>query len=880
MKTGKEKPILSTRRRGAGANTTPRSLIYNDFNRSHHCVLLCNDADSSYELYTFPKGNNAAQDDVQSAQRGFARCAVFVARNRFAILDKSKQIWLKTLENETKRKLSIPNVFVNYMFPAGVGRLLLRTTESIILYDVESLKVISELPITSRHPIKYVQWSQGNKTVALMSKANIIICNRKLQELCTVNENSRIKSGGWDSAGVFIYTTSTHIKYVLPNGDAGIIRTLETPVYITAVSNSKISFLDREVKLGELEIDSTEYLFKLALMKRKSKEVLRLMQTNKLVGQSIIAYLQKKGYPEVALHFVQDETIKFSLALECGNIGIALECATRLDSTESWHKLGVEALRQGNHQVVEAAYQKTKNFERLSFLYLITGNVGKLAKMLHIATLRKDLMGRFHNALYLGDVGERVNVLREANQMGLAYLTAKAHGLEETAAEIAEFMGEENVPQLPDLGRAQLFAPLNPILRESNWPLLEVRQSFFDRVDGEDEPEEEEEEEERPMDGDMGADAAPKDDWGGSDLGIDMGMGDENGGGAVADDPWGDLGGLGDLGLDDDLPGGDVGADIDGIFVMVQEGKSARQKWAESSSLAADNIAAGDFKQAMHLLSRQIGVTNFAPLKTAFLNIYSGAHCQLVQLPGVEPYEAALQRGDDLPEQGLKLSHCVDMLKKGYKAVTDGQFATALDSFLSILHMLPLLVVDSPSQVKEVAELLGICREYITAMRIEQARKEAGGDVGRQAALAAYFTQCNLQAVHLALGLRVAIKQAYTAKNFKMTAGFCRRMLELCQSSTNATIQRIVNLRQIKTVLVQCEKTPTDAVPVDYDDTMQWLLCCDSLTPITQKQKDAPRCPYCASAFQPHLMGQLCNTCQLSKVGAQASGLKNIPDSY
>lgn len=32
-----------------------------------------------------------------------------------------------------------------------------------------------------------------------------------------------------------------------------------------------------------------------------------------------------------------------------------------------------EALRQGNHQVVEAAYQKTKNFERLSFLYLITG---------------------------------------------------------------------------------------------------------------------------------------------------------------------------------------------------------------------------------------------------------------------------------------------------------------------------------------------------------------------------------------------------------------------------------------------------------------------------------------------------------------------------
>ena len=39
----------------------------------------------------------------------------------------------------------------------------------------------------------------------------------------------------------------------------------------------------------------------------------------------------------------------------------------------------VEALRQGNHQIVEFAYQKTKNFERLSFLYLITGNTEKLA---------------------------------------------------------------------------------------------------------------------------------------------------------------------------------------------------------------------------------------------------------------------------------------------------------------------------------------------------------------------------------------------------------------------------------------------------------------------------------------------------------------------
>ena len=35
-----------------------------------------------------------------------------------------------------------------------------------------------------------------------------------------------------------------------------------------------------------------------------------------------------------------------------------------LDDKETWYRLGVEALRQGNHQIVEFSYQKTKNYER------------------------------------------------------------------------------------------------------------------------------------------------------------------------------------------------------------------------------------------------------------------------------------------------------------------------------------------------------------------------------------------------------------------------------------------------------------------------------------------------------------------------------------
>lgn len=67
-------------------------------------------------------------------------------------------------------------------------------------------------------------------------------------------------------------------------------------------------------------------------------------------------------------------------------------------------------------------------------IHCAAGNVEKLGKMLKIAEMRNDVMGRFHNALYLGDVRERVKILEDAGQTALAYVTAASHGLEEDAA--------------------------------------------------------------------------------------------------------------------------------------------------------------------------------------------------------------------------------------------------------------------------------------------------------------------------------------------------------------------------------------------------------------------------------------------------------------
>ena len=72
--------------------------------------------------------------------------------------------------------------------------------------------------------------------------------------VCAVHETIRVKSAAWDDTGVLVYTTLNHIKYCLPNGDSGIIRTLEVPVYITRVSGSSLHCLDRDGKTRQIQV--------------------------------------------------------------------------------------------------------------------------------------------------------------------------------------------------------------------------------------------------------------------------------------------------------------------------------------------------------------------------------------------------------------------------------------------------------------------------------------------------------------------------------------------------------------------------------------------------------------------------------------------------
>ncbi|KAM1123160.1 hypothetical protein FF1_004562 [Malus domestica] len=99
--------------------------------------------------------------------------------------------------------------------------------------------------------------------------------------------------------------------------------------------------------------------------------------------------------------------------------------------------------------------------------------------MLKIAEVKNDVMGQFHNALYLGDIRERVKILENAGHLPLAYSTTVIHGLHDIAERLAAELGD-NVPVLPKVKSPSLLLPPTPIICGGDWPLLRVMRGIFE----------------------------------------------------------------------------------------------------------------------------------------------------------------------------------------------------------------------------------------------------------------------------------------------------------------------------------------------------------------------------------------------------------------
>merc|ERR1712238_284135 len=197
-----------------------------------------------------------------------------------------------------------------------------------------------------------------------------------------------------------------------------------------------------------------------------------------------------------------------------------------------------------------------------------------------------------------------------------------------------------------------------------------------------------------------------------------------------------------------------------------------------------------------------------------------------------------------------------------------------MGAFNDVLLKIPLVVTKNRNEANEVKEMVEICREYITAIRIKGAMPEAAKDPARSTELAAYFTHCNLQPIHLLLALRSAMATSFKHKNFIAAASFARRLLELPDMSS----ERNADLRLKATkVLQKSEQMARNEHELNYDESTTFTIDCKKFVPIKPGTASI-QCPYSGSTYSSlygdqTMKNKVCMTTNFTTVGVKTLGL-------
>ena len=627
----------------------PQLLYYNAFSTGAHQALVLPDhrgADAKFALLLQFKSNWApAAEPIRLP----ARSAVFLSSNRVCVLDASAPRLHLLAPSGERHSLDWPGLEAlepQGLFPwPKMGRVLLKVPGKVLLLDVAARKVLGELEAGS---VKRTAES-GDLVCLIGSKRLTFVSVQEFAEVARVEESEKVKSGFFDrEQGVFLYSTPAHLKYCLLNPQAssppkgvatGLLRTVSEVCYLTHREGASLSYLGRDGQPGAVNVSVAELMAKVALRRGDVGAVAELLRTGSVRGLALTDYLRETGHSELALQFEQDPRKKFNLALESGNLGVALSVAKQLKEKSCFQALASKALLLGQLQVAEQCYQLVRDCSKLSFLYGATGAYPKLMKMPQVSQKLGDTGAHFHDALQTGDVAARVQILANAGQLPLALLLAKTHGQTKLAEQIQDLLNQKRDEGVPyseevevdrisqDFSQAKALVPPRPLfLRdapfEPDWPMRSARpQPAAPKSDANLASQ---------IFGGQAQHAAPQDltnllssvssssaatpastaaaeqaessekppaEWGGDDLDLDI--------------PGGEPGWEGGDGDDLDIPEGggeedkqEQGVGSGEIYVPPTHGSDAGEQALVNSEFAGDQCLIGNYKQALTLLKQ------------------------------------------------------------------------------------------------------------------------------------------------------------------------------------------------------------------------------------------------------------------------------------
>ena len=895
--TVEKKQICEIKNKVKGIKQKVVSIIKNpfisDINQAINFILVIDDAKKKKIVHCLLK-YDASSAKYTSTENVLELCnsACFLAKNRLLVLLNDGSLISYETNNFDKKYLIDINTMSKEQFHSiyqgPLGKFFLKFKNGIVtLFDVNTKKTISET--TEITEMNYVVWNQALTHCALVGGNTIFIVNKNMDIITKIKEKSSIKSVVFDENNVLFYTTYFHVKYsLIEPGLYGIVKSTENPIYLMSVYNSTLYYSNSNQVTETQNINYVDIRFKLNLLNKNYDDIVKILKSGSVYGLKTVENIQKAGFPDLSLKFVNDSRQKFYLALRSGKLEEAKEAAEKLKEKVYFEKLAEKAMLMGKLDIAEFCYVKSQNLDKLIFFYTITGRQDKLKKLELALQTANDNSRRFLNSIYTNNVEEKVNVLNETGHSSLALLTAQLHDREDLITLVTETakksgkvikMNEKDYESIKK--NMKPIVPLKPVVNtknkeyHSNWlTLTEIKkatpQATMENIFSQ--KEEETQDAEENIFGQISQDkegekkeekSEPKK--------------------KINTDKWGDEEEEDDEEMQKMLEEANKKAKL-AATTLTQKDDDFLVRSASKSMLPGVQVSLGNFKLAFNYLRSQLGITtNYDSLKPIIKDIYMSSYTQFKLVPYLSPIEFNIRNPNTssglLPQNGVTIAKLKAMINKGYDAFSNFEMNEAMKIFRDTMKYAIFFIATSPEEEKTVKDMIYICSEYVYLTKISLlAENYKEKDKVKYCELVCLMSVCKLElSEHKFLIYKKAKYCCKNIKNFITALYFIKKMLPLEQELYSMFKKEFDKIKEEFDIF---QKIGTNQHQLEFninDNLPNIRNFYDSKTiKRTGVSDKVVSCPLCNSVALAENKGNVCDTCTLCTLGEEVIGFKLV----
>ncbi|OSX59589.1 hypothetical protein POSPLADRAFT_1067270 [Postia placenta MAD-698-R-SB12] len=278
----------------------------------------------------------------------------------------------------------------------------------------------------------------------------------------------------------FIYTTAANRLNYFVGTESYTITPFDTPLYLLGYipSHNHIYLADKDMNVYSYTLSLSLVEYQTAVLRDDMAAATEILPSiPKEQRNKVAAFLESKGFKELALEVTTDLDHKFDLSLQLDDLDAAVDIARsvpELEAEAKWKAIGDRSLAVWRFDLARESFEKAGDLSALMLLLLSIGDRDGLAKLAATAEQKGQNNLAFASLLQLGDPRPCVDLLIKTHRASEAAAFARAYAPSKVPDAVQAWRTE--LKAKPKLAAAIAHPVDNPELFEEGWEAALARE--------------------------------------------------------------------------------------------------------------------------------------------------------------------------------------------------------------------------------------------------------------------------------------------------------------------------------------------------------------------------------------------------------------------